>query len=460
MSVPDNEGDVSGINFGATFHPLPLIQPDNGTHLDGQATTLIWADLSVVQYEYQVSYNQETFTPLFKTGKVKTTSVALTALPFNQTFYWRVRDASIAKAPGAWSTVWAFTTPNPPGLPVLVSPVTKTFIQSLSPAFNWKASTNSPEHYRIQISQSTAFTTLDLDENTLGPVTSYQLESPLTPNRTYYWHVRSYNANGDFSAWSATWMLTTFPETPWLVFPKDAVVASSLRPTFQWDDTTNTGAYQLQLSTFGITIKTVNLTAKYYTLDTALVPYIQYWWRVRAKGVGGYGAWSNVRVIYAPNPPGSTSQVAPLANAVVPGYQPVFSWNPVSGALHYNLQIATEAAFPFGKMRFDRFVDATTYDMSTIAADNLNPNGVYYWRVAACNAQYQCGSFTAGRKFFTIPGTPASKSPEEAAFVNSLGATFTWDDQASPASPINSTSFTLEIDKNAGCTGIVRTFPR
>jgi tripartite motif-containing protein 71 len=461
VSVPGKVGDgnVSGINFGAAFHPLPLIQPVNGARLDGQTTTLNWANLSVVQYEYQISYTQDTFTPLFKTGKVKTTSVTLTALPFNKTFYWRVRDASSVKAPGAWSTVWSFTTPDPPGMPVLVSPAPAAILPNLSPAFKWNASTNSPDHYRIQVSQSKAFTTLDLDENTLGPVTSYQLESPLTPNHVYYWRVRSVSANGDYSAWSAVWTLTTYPETPWLVFPKDSVVASSLRPTFQWDDSTNTGTYQIQISTFGVTLKTVDVAAKYYTLNTALVPYIQYWWRVRAKGVGGYGAWSNVRLIYAPNPPGSTSQVAPPVNAVVPGYQPVFSWKPVSGALHYNLQIATDATFPFGKLRFDRFVDVTTYDMSAISGDNLNSNGVYYWRVAACNAQYQCSSFTAGSRFFTIPGTPAVKSPEEAAFVNSLGVTFTWDDPVSPASPINSTSFTLEIDKNAGCTGVSKTIP-
>ena len=447
---------ITGVDFSATFRPLPLVKPVDGTRLTGQTTTLAWVDLSVKQYEYQLSY-QENFTPLFKTGKVKTTSVTLTALPFNKTFFWRVRDASSSSAPGAWSTVWTFSTPNPPSIPVLVSPATKSFLQNLATAFKWAASTNFPDHYRIQVSQSTAFNSMDLDENTIGAVTIYQLEAPLTPNRTYYWRVQSISANGDFSAWSATWMLITYPETPWLVLPKDSAIANSLKPTFQWNDSTNTGAYQIQISTFGVTFKTVDVTAKYYTLDTAMIPFVQYWWRVRAKGVGGYGNWSGVRVIYAPNPPGSTTLVAPAANSILAGYQPVFSWKTVSGAPHYNLQVSADATFPFGKLRMDRYVDSTSYDMSTNPNDSLDSNLAFYWRVAACNAQYQCGSFTAANKLYTKPGTPTLKSPDDTAFVSSLGVTFTWDDMPSPAQPINSSTFTLEIDKNNDCTGVSKT---
>src|SRR3954453_17079358 len=60
---------------------------------------------------------------------------------------------------------------------------------------------------------------------------------------------------------------------------------------------------------------------------------------------------------------------------------PHFSWTPVGGADHYELQIAADAAFTSSVLGFgqDDFITKNT----TATVLKTLPNGTYYWRVGA-----------------------------------------------------------------------------
>ena len=70
---------------------------------------------------------------------LKTHTANLTA---NTLFYWRVR-AKVGGVWGAWSSVFTFTSGNPPSVPALTAPANNSLATGPSPLFDWANSTVS-----------------------------------------------------------------------------------------------------------------------------------------------------------------------------------------------------------------------------------------------------------------------------------------------------------------------------
>jgi hypothetical protein len=76
---------------------------------------------------------------------------------------------------------------------------------STTPTLTWYSSTfptgTALGHYELQIATNSTFTA-NLQDIDNGTATSFSVSTPL-PAGKYYWRVRTYNADGEYSAWSA-----------------------------------------------------------------------------------------------------------------------------------------------------------------------------------------------------------------------------------------------------------------
>jgi hypothetical protein len=96
-----------------------------------------------------------------------------------------------------------------PSVPVLASPANGATVGSLTPKLNWNDTTPAAHHYRVQVSASSAFSSLVV--NASGPtVSEYRIPAgKLIAGTTYFWRARAYNSAGGASAWSAVRSFST-----------------------------------------------------------------------------------------------------------------------------------------------------------------------------------------------------------------------------------------------------------
>jgi hypothetical protein len=106
----------------------------------------------------------------------------------------------------------------------------------------------------------------------------------LTPNRTFYWRVRAYDAAGEYSLWSSVWQLGTRLPAPALLSPDNAGRTSTL-VTFDWGDVNEAAGYVIQISTSSsFSTYVVNTTVPSSSYSKNLSKVKKYYWRVYAKG--------------------------------------------------------------------------------------------------------------------------------------------------------------------------------
>ncbi|MCX6144957.1 MAG: fibronectin type III domain-containing protein, partial [Ignavibacteriales bacterium] len=113
----------------------------------------------------------------------------------------------------------------------------------------------------------------------------------------YFWRVNATNVGGT-SQYSTAWNFSTIvalPAIPTLLSPDDTSKNASLSPTLRWNPGDGATFYHLQVSsTSAFTTNVVDDTTLTGTQSTIgpLDLAKTYYWRVRAKNVVGYSAFS------------------------------------------------------------------------------------------------------------------------------------------------------------------------
>ena len=133
------------------------------------------------------------------------TSVPLSGLDSNTTYYWQVRargGGGTTDADGG--TWWKFTTVPPPGAFGKSSPAIGSLNQPLNPTLSWSASTGVAEYLYCLDKETLNNSTCDGSWVSALTVTSIPL-SGLSPNTTYFWQVRARNTGGITDADNGTW---------------------------------------------------------------------------------------------------------------------------------------------------------------------------------------------------------------------------------------------------------------
>jgi hypothetical protein len=111
----------------------------------------------------------------------------------------------------------------------------------------------------------------------------------------YYWRVRAFNTAGEFSAWSLVRYFRIAYAAPINLSPADLAINVPLKPTFTWDAITGATSYTIQVSrniTFTLLVVNKIVTTNSYAHTLNLLKNYTYYWRVRANGLYGPGAWS------------------------------------------------------------------------------------------------------------------------------------------------------------------------
>src|SRR5205085_10296003 len=120
-----------------------------------------------------------------------------------------------------------------PGVPSLVSPATASTGKLINVKLAWGA-VDGAARYRVQVSTSSTFSTLVVDDATLT-ATERQMSS-LAYNTTYYWRVSASNVSGA-SNYSTAWSFKTTiapPIPPVLSSPLNGAINQSVTVNLSW----------------------------------------------------------------------------------------------------------------------------------------------------------------------------------------------------------------------------------
>lgn len=191
------------------------------------------------------------------------------------------------------------------------------------------------------------------------------------------------------------------PSVPTLSAPANAATNVSVAPTLSWAAATAATSYNLEYSTsstFASNVTTITGITATSRAISGLANSTTYYWRVSSTNSTSTSAPSAVR---------SFTTVAPLAIPVAPTLSapanaatnvtrtPTMSWNAVTGAATYEIQISTVNTFAtvaFGRTGLTA--------RSIRVSPQLGSRTAYFWRVRAVNAA-GTGPWSAVRSFTT-----------------------------------------------------------
>lgn len=192
--------------------PIPDLQTIDKAVFCRSEVTLMWLpvdDNSGAVYEVQVS-SDETFTaPITVTTARLSKTISDLA---DNTYRWRVRAIDLAGNSGPWSQTRLFIVNTAP--PDIITP-DMAVLREKEIKISWQ-SVPGITTYKVQISSSSDFTTIILEEDVSGNVFS---TDDLRPG-IYYWRVAAKGADGKYGAFSSAMSLTVTPAAR-VVTPRD-----------------------------------------------------------------------------------------------------------------------------------------------------------------------------------------------------------------------------------------------
>lgn len=182
--------------------------------------------------------------------------------------------------------------------------------------------------------------------------------------------------------WSSTLSFTTEDLVePSNGSPSSDTVLTGTTPTLSWDEVTGATGYELQINTAGDFTGTEivsddTLTTNSYALITVLDNNSSYYWRVKQKDVNGvWSDWSNVFTFSVGLEVPSNG--SPSSDTVLTNTTPTLSWDEVTGATGFWLQINAAGDFTGTEIVSDDTLTTNSYTLPTALDNNSN----YYWRV-------------------------------------------------------------------------------
>jgi hypothetical protein len=294
------------------------------------------------------------------------------------------------------------------------------------------------------------------------------ISNPMYGAHTYYWRVRSYNADGEYSVWSVVRSLRITVDRPTNLVMTDCagvtiIDAITPRPCFDWDD-----VYKAKRYIVGISKKNANNTfttlfsgisgASQYQIPIDLPKDQQLYARVVAVENIKYGTGlppEDPLAFLSANPPTTPKLLRPIANLLVLTDTPELAWTKALTPLgttfdYYEIQIAQDKNFAFlvepTAQTAPGNANLTTYSP---AAGVLTPAMTYYWRVRSCNDEVpnECSSWSLASTFRVAVAAPTLVVPPDT--TNPLRPIFEWN------AVNDATSYTIWVSKNPACVAPV-----
>ncbi len=189
---------------------IPVVLPH---HL---RPTFEWNDVpGATGYGIVISAYADFSLPVVSTAVSSSSYTPIIDLPRNRTIYWRVRAQGTNIS--AWSTS-SFLSPNPPNPIAMLAPARGALVNTLTPTLDWAAavlpSGTSFAYYEFELDNDPDFSSpliTKTDNNLANHVYRLSAENALAANNTYYWRVRAFNMNAQFSTWNKSYFKTYSP---------------------------------------------------------------------------------------------------------------------------------------------------------------------------------------------------------------------------------------------------------
>jgi len=337
---------LGSLTFAAAFSPDTETQ-DNTLLLDD---VLVWVPVD----ELEIALD-ETLPPPTEVGEAELT---LTETP----------EAEVALAVTG------------PAAPTLIAPVNKLLTTDNTPDMIWSSVVNAVE-YEIQIATNKQFD--NIVQTTIVVITTY-VPTTLNDGR-YFWRVRSLDNSGTPSNWSAKRRFTVdtiAPDIPILNLPLNGDTMESNRAQFRWNKNGDVSTYEIRLDTFNPPVNTFTSRRNRFRARGLLIRI--YYWQVRAiDKAGNASAWTSIR---------SVDIISASRDRVIPNRfttaTPILSWGEVTWAMEYEIQVDSSTRF-----RNPVQTHTATAGTHTTTLDPL-PNGFWYWRVRARQADDRWGRWS------------------------------------------------------------------
>ncbi len=272
-----------------------LSSPENASMDVVRLPQFSWNSVSGAQgYQLQIARDFN-FTDQVASESLTETSFALQhELDINTLYFWRVRALS-AGGNSNWSPVWRFTTfAEPPAEVTLQSPADGSGDHRPGFQLRWQPGEGA-DSYEVQISKTPDFSELVLVRNSTATVFSGTQSLELYTE--YFWRVRAINRAGE-SDWSQVWSFKTIIQRPDPVVadtPTDSQSQVSVNPQFSWQPSDRAEDYTIQISKeedFSFIAFENNSSESMFSQMAPLEFATIYYWRVRARNIGGSSDWS------------------------------------------------------------------------------------------------------------------------------------------------------------------------
>jgi hypothetical protein len=267
------------------------------------------------------------------------------------------------------------------------------------PAMGWDKVTGA-DHYEVQVAADAGFNPQLFTISTKNTRATW---NQALVSGDYWWRVHAVDSNNNASPWSTPQAFTIDWSTPpTLTVPEDgATVDFPDTPlVLKWSGVPRAQKYRL------VVAKDVGLSqeistnyplvtqAQQFTVPEALAAGTYYWQVIPIDARDHWGEPSEVRsFVWAwPHQPENPAVTDLDPDANDQHFDPSFSWDPVSGAASYELEIMSADAG--GSLIFSGTTIATTFAPNDVFQDN-----VYDWRVRAIDVGGNHGAWTDGPQF-------------------------------------------------------------
>ncbi len=399
--------DVIGIEGATTYLTPAVCAPPAVCDQVTSSPLLSWTPVfGAVSYTVYVAFD-EFFTNIDRTYTTtsNTMFVPREELPDNnvgQAYYWYVRPCTLAGcAPVPTGLTVEHGAFQKRSVPVeLVSPDDLS-ISTDEPLFAWTphlsttwADDLEAMEYRIEVSTSPTMSPL-LDSATVE-TSFYTPWNKTYPEGPLYWRVRAIDKSGNNLTWSPTFLTTK--ASPDIVRQTPADGASLLGdPTFTWDAQEGAVDYVIEVYANGDTafspvnkVLTVTTSAVEHTPVDPL-PVGTYAWRIKRKDQGNLdGPWTDGWTFTIDER--SPTLVGPADGAFFLDDEIAFEWAMNPDAASYRFQRSSTAAFI-------SIAETVTTGMTTWRPTARYPDGIWYWRVQALDADNNVVGTSAVRSF-------------------------------------------------------------
>lgn len=307
-----HNADSSAWSFIRSFTVVEkpnLISPVDSFLNAETAPKFEWNNIQNIDYfEFNLDTAESFNSGALLTSQLNDSSTSIQNLYYNQLYYWKVRAVNDVDT-SLFSNTRIFTTYKNP---TLINPINLATTISINPTVIWSNYAGNT-YDEIQLSTDSDFTSPIFAQVTGGTISF----SSLIYNTDYWWRVRSINSV-DTSEWSTVFKFTTEPElnvAPNLVSPSNSSINILCPDTnLVWNGITglNITGYEVEIDS---SIDFSNATV-YSTVDTTiqlnnLIPYTNYYWRVRGVNISGPGIWS---VVWTFKTSGTTGLYSPIEN--------------------------------------------------------------------------------------------------------------------------------------------------